>query len=124
MSKDFKPYTDEEFSDIMTTCLEGGSNYWINEGYSVDTEHMDESDEFGNSFYLFVDVKDKDGEGEVINSRVTKASLSEAASKIINRQVKVSNAIAKDVEEERAGVDADSADALIQVAVFGEIVYG
>lgn len=124
MSKEFKPYTDEEFSDIMTTCLEGGSNYWINEGYSVDAEHMDESGEFGNPFYLFVDVKDEDGEGEVINSRVTKKKLSEAAAKIINNQVKVNNTIAKDVEEERAGADADSADALLQVAVFGEIVYG
>ena len=124
MSKEFKPYTDEEFSYIMTTCLEGGSNYWINEGYSVDAEFKEEKDELGFPFYLFVEVKEEEGDGEVINSRVTKENLSEAAAKIINNQVKVNNTIAKDVEEERAGADADSADALLQVAVFGEIVYG
>lgn len=108
------------FYDILTTAAEGGIAYWADyrvkraEDLSV-TEIYDLSDaESGEQFPDYVDVFD----------------IFRAVQDVVARRAKVSSwvreAVLSDVETGESGcrIDADVADVLVQLALFGEVVYG
>ena len=114
MSK-FEAFTEEDAADIICTAFYG--NFWFyDEGYKVFPIKLGEE---GNA----TDVKVK-GEEVKAEGLVNKDTLTQAARDILSGKIKVNSAIKSDIENERQGCDADSADALLQVVLFGELVYG
>jgi hypothetical protein len=77
---------------------------------------------------LTVDYRDAEGDGAPINGRapgahvISGAALRRAAADIISGAVRVSPRVADDIAT--GEIDADAADVVLQVAMFGEVVFG
>lgn len=123
MAEEFEEYSLQETANLLITCFEGGSNYWLNGEYKITVvEKFD--DKYCGKIPCSVKIKGKEHCGcEVVNEEVNAKTLTEAARKMLSRGVKVSKTIVSDLLE-RDGCDADAADCLLQVALFGELVYG
>lgn len=106
--------TQEDVDDIMGTALDGGIGYWCNKAEVVGGEYFGEyaSEQIsrGGSLMLY----DDDGKYELTLEKFT-----EAMKKVIAEG-------GLTIEEGRidAGeIDAIIADTIVQLAVFGEVVY-
>jgi len=99
--------TQEQIEDVMTTAFEGGSNYWIDE-VTVDIEptekykYMSEVLTRGGTLKVYV-------EGEDVIQTLTLGRFLNALS---NEHFDFDN------------YDAGGADAVLQKAIFGEVIYG
>lgn len=134
--------TDEFLQDVMITACEGGIGYWSqlwpkNEGdkcydYDRPWQYIQEFDEDNDDDYdlvavmLGIDPKPGfTGPGHVIDHDVIKRGIST----ILSGSVSISRDIAKDIriaaDEIDAGyIDTEAADCIVQVGLFGKIVYG
>ena len=117
----------EEFlADIITTAIEGGTGYWAlvheykwserppSEVYAViseDEEQIGSEAEAPGYHRIDIDVIAK-GIGRIREDAFP-----------INSHLKAEILLA-DRENEGGDIDADSADAIVQAAIFGELVYG
>lgn len=110
-------YTDEELSDILCTAVEGGIGYWsrvsaVNGGeryISVDLEPNEDTDlDFGTT---------------TINLKRLQQAIDHivAARETVNLRSDIVKSI---VSGDPGDIDADGADAIVQFAMFGELVYG
>lgn len=107
--------SDERIKDVLIGAFEGGSNYWYwitdqsHKGHPADVI-MDHEDGW-------VKIKD-DEEGCMGEFTLTKQALYDGLQKMANQYAFHFN----DVMEEND--DAVTADVLLQMALFGELVYG
>jgi hypothetical protein len=112
--------TNTDFSDIVdTACNCIGFIYWADE-VEFDEPH-DEGD-----LPARLSISCEDGEGIY---EVTKADVEKAISLIIEGKVSICNSVRSDIEsaireDDYGYIDGYAADAIIQIACFGELIYG
>lgn len=103
--------TDEFLADVATTAIEGGINYWTSRVQRIDVDTFALTDEETDEGYL-----------------VTHQMLANAIERILGLDPTGTtgiDSIASAVFERDAGaIDAIDADCIVQVAVFGEVLYG
>lgn len=100
--------TDEELTDVLTTAGEGGSNYWCRSSARL-TEAMTRD-------VTIWDAETRELLG-VLNAEKLRAAGAAVATKVSGR-------LLSDMVTEGPAMDADAADAYVQIALFGELVYG
>jgi len=120
-------WTDEQIRDLMTTAAEGGINYWaeIETIRREDIAHTDPLADDGLSVEAIIIERDKeDPRAEFKATTIGFSAIRNAIDEIIisgkfpARLVGI--VAARDIEN----VDAEVADAVVQVATFGRLVYG
>lgn len=103
--------TDEFLADVATTAIEGGINYWTSRIRRIDVDTFALTDEETDKSYV-----------------VTHRMLARAIESILALDPTGTvgiDSIASGVFERDAGqIDALDADCIVQVAVFGEVLYG
>lgn len=114
------PLSDKACQDLLTTCVEGGSAYWLACQSIERTPELDVTKIVGCFDRDDDDTKWGDADVETIRKGITK---------ILNREVKVnsttySNILSVATNYENADYDADDADAALQAGLLGGIVYG
>ena len=109
------------FQDIMTTAIEGGINDW-----AVADEILRDKDSNVISFYCR-DYEERTAPWSFINAE----KIEEALNKIVanDSTIKIGDTYLKDIAVAYSCLDAGSIDAMladiiVQVAAFGEIVFG
>lgn len=112
--------TEEEITDIIITALEGGIGYWAcldNTGDEFENAPKDEAVSetaariiLNNGTLVFEDADDYDSQ----------ARYELTLEKLLNGIEKYANENGFDMDL----LDADMADAIVQYAIFCEIVYG
>lgn len=120
---------DQLLYDIFTTALEGGINYWA----QVDAYHIWKSkalDEDVHGFYAIIrDQDDEDAEWVTVNIEVMRRGYTLATSPAHEWR----NRLAWSSDEKPPLVvtvdtewdyDAGDADCILQLGLFGDVVYG
>ena len=107
--------TDEEVNDLLTTAFEGGINYWCCE-VKINTNPHDvkyASEVISNGGTLDIE-EDETGETKELN-------LTNMLKGIV---LGMEWAEVDNVQDLMDGYDAETADVIVQYALYGEIVYG
>lgn len=109
--------------DILTTAVEGGIGYWFQIHESKRTDELDWVEVEGHE--LSDDESGFDGPRHTIKS----TQLEKAARKIVTGEVQLRSDLRDAVtrmmrDRDASYIDADSADCIVQVAVFGDTKYG
>ena len=111
--------TEQDVDDIMVTALEGGINYWCDEAEVVG-EHLGEyaSDQIsrGGSLRLY------DAEGDEVYE-LTQEKFLIGVAQAINYGYGT-DWMERGGTIDVCNIDADGADAIIQFALFGDVIYG
>lgn len=120
--------SEQDLHDVFVNAIEGsygGVYYW-----AVNYKHMahqDENEEFGIHYTkLELDTNGDDMLVEPKNNPVTIEHLADAIQKIVDGTIEapgVRAAILANIAE-LGMLDAGESEAIVQVAAFGEIVYG
>lgn len=120
-------FTYEQWKDfaagVLTTAAEGGIGYWAD----YRTQRRD-SDSFVTLIHDITTVEDDDG--LIFQHRMVNHDVLLWACRAILTDSKVNNAIRDQViralsyDLDAGEIDAEGADCLIQIGVFGEIVFG
>lgn len=100
--------TDEELVDVLTTACEGGSTYWARS-----SRHLRHAMREPVTIW---DCETGEKLGELTAEKMRAAGAIVAS--------KVGAGVLADMVSEGPAMDADSADAWVQVALLGEVVYG
>lgn len=112
--------TDEDIDDIMTTALEGGITYWCNKA-EVEGKYLGEyaSEQIarGGTLKLYPADEDK-------TYTLTLEKLLKGIEQAIEEEYFLSYEWWGVSGIDTMNVDADVADVIIQLALFGTIVYG
>jgi len=101
--------TDCEYSDILTTAIEGGSNYWF-------------SDHRVEAFYC-EQMKRVMIRCVIVDKMLIDKKRVESAVESLMKRVDCKNA-RMDWSSEGSACDAETADIIFQLAVFGDVIYG
>lgn len=111
-------FTDSDIDDIMATALEGGITYWCS-AVEVVGEYLGEyaSDQISRGGELIL-CDDEAGE----KFKLTKEKFIDGIE--IYLATIGCNCFVVDGMVDSSMVDAESADGIVQCALFGEIVYG
>ncbi len=122
--------TRKDVADILTTCFEGGSNYWIGSverrgGALLDIEGFEagDKDRWHSHFCaaggtLLITEDEEGGSGKSSPRTIT-------AQDVVGGIAKAAAHYGKDVRSWLENCpDAGEADVALQFAAFGEIVYG
>jgi hypothetical protein len=114
--------SDKEVVNIYTTALEGGIGYWaiadeykwqyLYEDWENDIVHPLEPDQV---LVVLSDTEDDDFKDE----QLTPAKIRAGVKLLIEKYPHMYQII-----DDQFHVDADGADAVVQLGLFGEIVYG
>lgn len=121
---------DEFFSDILTTALEGGSNYWIdNITIRVPSDQkkpqgMPHSEWAGIAINNDGNIKITSTEGDEV---ITKNSLINGVkmwASFFPSNICFVNEAGSTHSIDTCNIDASDADSILQYAVFGKLVFG
>lgn len=114
--------------DVFTTAIEGGISEWarVTEYHWLNKE-TDEGDVDG--FYAKIEdaenQKDPDFPPSIIDRKVIQHGLSLIRSDDVQISSRIRDEILSDDRDNEVGaMDANGADAVVQIGLFGEIVYG
>lgn len=123
MPQDVKVNTTIKVADktlmyILTTAVEGGCNYW------ADLENVERDEELN-----VLSVEFRDNENGEYCGKVGLSAVAVGMERILNPFFKISENIRKDVlmlviDPDSSNWDAETADCIIQAALFDELVYG
>ena len=110
------------YEDILVTALEGGSNYWID---YIKAANPPKPREMATS--IWVSYRLNDGKTVFINADgvqygLTKPKLTKGIKLWVKNHPKQVHLV--DGELDAGSIDAGDADAILQYALFGELVYG
>ncbi len=115
---------DEFLEDVLTTAVEGGTNYWA----KVDLNKRD-PETLRCIEITFYDAEadspnDENFPPMLVNAEVIARGIQRILSTgLVNDQIY--DCVSKGVRENDAGyIDAEAADCIVQAALFNEIVYG
>lgn len=126
--------TDQTCFDLMCTAIEGGINYWADVGKR--TRALREGETIPDYTSFEADVQDgpvscdhPDIEAaEIGRFTIDPGMIRDGIRRLLAPGAQISPAIRNDVlllaADPEHGPDADSADAIVQFAVFGELVFG
>jgi hypothetical protein len=128
------PERAQFLADVITTATEGGIQYWARvTGYRWYSPDLDggtaEPGPGGtaNAWVELVDAEEDDGKRHRVTvddiARVLNGLRADAVPKYWNADA-VRRAIAANRENDGGDIDAGDADCLLQLAIFGEVVYG
>lgn len=111
--------TEEDITDIVVTAIEGGIGYWAcldNTGYEFESEPEDEavSETVARILLQNGKVTFFDEEDECARYELTLEKLLNGIEKYANENGGI------DMDD----LDADMADAIVQYAIFCEVIYG
>ncbi|OPZ63957.1 MAG: hypothetical protein BWY85_01427 [Firmicutes bacterium ADurb.Bin506] len=112
-------YDSEELTDILTTAVEGGIGYW-----SVITDYTRAEDLGWTSVCL---TPDEEGKGDFLPKWVLLDDIQQAIDKIVSERETIN--VRKDIVEavcsgDPGNIDSEGADVIVQLAMFGKLVYG
>jgi hypothetical protein len=107
------PLTSEQLSDLLVTAFEGGSNYWIGK-----VELVSPNSEENHNWYADQVVLEKEFEIQITTDDGDQYVLNKS---IISRN-KTPHWVANDLMNDN--MDAETADAWLQNALFNDIIYG
>lgn len=114
--------SDEDIDDIMVSALEGGINYWCNEAEVVGDylgEYASEQISRGGTLRLY------DFEEENWQELTREKFIAGLKKYIINQTASdICEIVDHEIRIDTCQADAEAADAIIQYAVFGDIIYG
>ena len=118
---DLQAVTRDDLRDIFATALEGGINYWA-EGidvaeYPEGAEYGSDVPALGGSVVLRYDDPEQD-EGTATGRFTVDAAALERG--IVKAATHRGLTVRRFLDEQ----DADSADLVMQFAIFGDVVYG
>lgn len=112
--------TDEDIDDIMSSALEGGITYWCNEA-KVKDEYLGDyaSEQISRGGTLFLHDAEEDKTYELTEEKLLKG---------IKRAIEAGY-YSQYTWWDSAGlntgnIDAEVADIIVQLALFGKIIYG
>jgi len=105
--------TNKMISDILVTCFEGGSNYWV--------EEVRLPDEVPEGATYASDVPGLGGTIQVVDFEGPRPVDREI---MVQGIIMAANYMGLSVEDFYENHDAESADIALQFALFGEIIYG
>jgi hypothetical protein len=123
------PFSDMICSSILTNAIEGGSAYWANDYTKL---HVDRDKELNvTEFRIGNPRRGAECNEPVINHIVTLADIRKAFQWLVDNQGKDGAChpsyvadIIKNCDEFGCGSDAYTCDIVVQVAVFGKVIYG
>lgn len=111
--------------DVLTTAVEGGINYWAD---FVSVSRLQPDLSVNN---VRLRPREEDAELAVDDEvfQITHLRIGQAMQLVVSGDVLVRDDIRRAVlhaiaDPDNADIDAEAADVLVQVACFGEIVYG
>lgn len=115
---------DQMAADVLSTAVEGGTNYWA----AVSKIERDEAGEYLSVSYHEMN-DDCDGykeDGVKVDLAMVKAAMRKIAFEDVKHVGAGMKARAKQLvfASDEADYDASDADIIVQVAVLGEVVYG
>lgn len=111
---------DEFIDDVLTTCFEGGSNYWICEvklGKKKPTEKVRYASQvISKDGELLIVGGEEDGKEYLLNLDM----FIKGVKKYIKHCIENNREIVLDTSM----IDGDIADTILQFALFGDVIYG
>lgn len=115
--------TKEDVIDIFTTCTEGGSNYWAHNFYALDKKGAKVPyDRMWKDAVLFTLTEREAASGVTVERTFTWQGMEAKYRELIGLKLEVYRRIYKAFANE--SWDAGDADALLQLTIFDELVYG
>jgi len=106
--------TTEEAESFLITAGEQGCGYWART-----------RTEMRHAAHKPVKIHEMGDDGKIIESHtLTIDKLNLAIGKILSAKVQISSSIAAQIAHDVEAIDSEAADAVVQVALFGEIRYG
>ncbi|MCU1675972.1 MAG: hypothetical protein JWM93_730 [Frankiales bacterium] len=122
-------------ADILTTAVEGGIQYWAHvDEYrwwspTLDGGTAEHADGTANAYARITDLEVESGERTITVDDIARALRTISKHPITGmnettRRLIIANDHANGDAEHFDVIDADSADAIVQVALYGEVVYG
>lgn len=128
---------DDIFVDsILITAFDsayGGSNYWVDNLDDTGTrlkvrvyKKKDETEPLGTKWTAVLLTPEGPDKADYVPVMLNRESLSAAFTKLYNEHKGyIGDYIRRSVVDDDPGdIDADAADCIVQMAVFGDIVYG
>lgn len=120
--------TDEDIEDIMVGALEGGIGYWSvldNTGEAYESAPVDEPVSITCAKQLLsgetIRFEDVDGDAEYF---LDLHSFLDGFKKWVETGGDWYGAVSADGKVDVCNIDADRADAIIQYAIFGDVIFG
>ena len=113
-----------DLDNILATCFEGGSNYWINKIQVVDEDYKGceyASDVVSQGGKLYLHTDESDETGEIFE--LTKNKLVKGIKKWYKNYHYPRH---KEIQDELHLFDWDAGDSdiILQLAIFNEVIYG
>lgn len=119
------PVPISDLADVLTTCCEGGSNYWLDIGDTKDIScvwgednnvaRLKFSIDYTGKGWVHHDVTPKDLERGLLLALTDTTKLGAPTRHALSALV---------CAGELGAADADQADVILQLTCFGEVVYG
>lgn len=122
--------SDQVVKDIFTTAVNsGGSAYWANDYQDLYEANDDQG--CTTEFRIGAPHEDAECNEPVVNGVITLADMLKALQTLIDNRGKrgfvnerMVASLIKSMDDDGCGCDAFEADAVLQVAVFGSVIYG
>jgi len=106
----------ELLNALLVTAVEGGSDYWATFGYAERDADLN---------YASVRVSEEEASGDTrITATVTPESLMDGVRKLAHLAMTAPWAARRLADLTTENWDAETADAVLQLAVLGDVVYG
>ena len=123
--------TDQSAADLLTTAVEGGTNYWAavsdikrDADLNVLSVKFHEEDYYKGTLFTPYGQYDEVGRSVDLNAikNAVERILTEKIEFVGSRFIEELDRLRVDPED--VSWDADTADVVVQVAIFGKVVYG
>jgi hypothetical protein len=127
--------SNENLSDILATCFEGGSNYWISK-VEILEQPLSEIERKNHTYASDYPFTVENGKLKIHIDQDEGEFKHEGETYVIITKEKFIQGVKRCIEENRIKIDlsnkkdmlvdydADDADCALQYAVFGELIFG
>jgi len=113
--------------DIFVTALEGGVGYWAQSSvYKWTKDGTDNEEDLDNFHSIVTDAEDDEAFEE---STINQDTIVKGINKIIKGEVQINDTMRQNItiasiRNDAGMLDANDADAIVQVGLLGEIMFG
>lgn len=112
------PEREQFLADIVITAVEGGTGYWAEV-----SQYKNETP--SGTYAMLHEIEEPDEGGRELSLKNVAEALSDIrAGKVVMRADLLDCIKLADKENDAGEIDAEGADVIAQVALFGSIVYG